>query len=68
MITEEQLSLVLPVLVIHGVLILIVLFDMFKNGNRRKNKIIWLAVSVVFTLVGPVAYLILGRKNVKIGG
>jgi hypothetical protein len=32
-------------------------------GTRRMNRWLWLVVIVIFSIVGPVAYLVLGRKK-----
>ncbi len=61
----ETIKLFAPLIIINALLIIICLFDIIKNMDERKNKIFWLVVVLLINIVGPVLYLVLGRKSSK---
>ncbi len=42
---------------------IIALVDILKSDFRGINKIIWVMVVFFFPIIGPVLYLIIGRKQ-----
>lgn len=61
----EVLPFLLPVIILEMVLLIIALIDVIKRKHvRGDNKIIWILVIVLFQIIGPLVYLIAGRKEV----
>lgn len=63
----QMLPYLAPVIVIELILLAIALTDL----SRRKhvtggNKIIWVLVTVCIQIIGPIIYLVLGRKEESI--
>ena len=56
--------LLLPIIAIQVALMILALIDLF---NREKvtggNKIIWGLVIVLINFIGPILYLVIGRKE-----
>ena len=74
-ITEEQ-AMLFGGLVVGSVMIffwgfvlwLVVLIDILKSEfNDSTNKIIWLVLTLVLPFLGPLLYLLVGRKQIKKG-
>ncbi|MDD2471440.1 MAG: PLD nuclease N-terminal domain-containing protein [Dehalococcoidales bacterium] len=63
-IIKEILPFLIPLVLIQLALMVIALIDLLKReyvtGN---NKVLWLIVILVINLVGPILYLLLGRKE-----
>lgn len=58
----EYLPFILPIFIIEMVLMLIALIHVIKHDNFKVgNKAIWIIIVVVFQIIGPVAYFIIGR-------
>lgn len=60
---SSVLPIVLPVVAVVLILILIALIDLYRNKSRRKNIILWTCVILLVIPLGPILYLILGRKD-----
>lgn len=60
----ELLPLVAPVLVLELALLGLALFDLARRDHVRfDNKLVWAAIIVLVSLVGPLAYFVLGREE-----
>ncbi len=62
----DQTTLVLallPILVIQLALMIFALVDLIKNPNPNGPKWMWGIVIVVINIIGPILYLVLGRRN-----
>ena len=59
----EYLPLLLPLVVLQVVLMIIALLDLVRRENTRGPKWLWAIVIVLGELVGPVIYLLIGRKE-----
>lgn len=59
----DLLLLLLPVLVIQLVLVVFALVDLIKNPNPKGPKWMWAAVIVLLNIIGPIIYLVVGRRN-----
>ncbi|MFF2291038.1 PLD nuclease N-terminal domain-containing protein [Peribacillus butanolivorans] len=59
--SASDLQTILPVVVIHGILIIVAMVDLIRNWNVRKAKILWIIVMVMIQIVGPIVYFIFGR-------
>jgi hypothetical protein len=56
--------LILPLILINLVLIFICLKDLFKREKvAGNNKWLWAAIIIFIQLLGPVLYLMFGRKE-----
>lgn len=53
----------LPVLVIQLGLVIFTLLDLVKNPNPNGPKWMWAVIIVVINIVGPILYLVMGRRN-----
>ncbi|MFC0562208.1 PLD nuclease N-terminal domain-containing protein [Halalkalibacter alkalisediminis] len=57
------LPFILPVLVIGWILILIALIDLYRNRKRRNNVLLWTLIILFVNTLGPILYLVIGRKE-----
>ena len=70
-ITQEQLKTIMgmlpfliPLLVIELALMVIALVDLFKRENMKSNtRLVWVFVIILINIIGPIIYLIAGRKD-----
>lgn len=58
-----SLALILPLLIIEVVLAVIAIVDIVRSEETNGPKWFWIVVSVCFSIIGPVAYFIFGRKS-----
>lgn len=61
----EQLALILPLLALQLVLIVVALRDLLQPERRVKggNRVVWALVICLAGIVGPLAYLLIGREE-----
>ena len=62
----DNLTLLIPIIVIQVILILIAIVDLVKRDKatvRGGNKFIWIPVILCITIIGPIVYLTLGKKE-----
>ncbi|ANU22197.1 PLD nuclease N-terminal domain-containing protein [Planococcus donghaensis] len=52
-----------PIFLIQLALMIFALVDLVKNPNPNGPKWMWGIVIVVINLIGPILYLVIGRKN-----
>jgi hypothetical protein len=58
------LPFLIPVFIIELGLMVIALVDVVRRERvRGGNKVIWIIVIVLFSLIGPIAYLLFGREE-----
>ena len=62
---EEVLPFLIPILVLELALIAFALYDLTRPERRVKggSKLVWGIVIVVFQLLGPLVYFLVGREN-----
>ena len=68
---EEQLKTIMgmlpfliPLFVIQVALMVIALVDLFKRENMTSNtRLVWAFVIILINVIGPIVYLIAGRKD-----
>ena len=73
---EEQLKTIMgmlpfliPLFVIQLALMVIALVDLFKRENMTSNtRLVWAFVIILINVIGPVVYLIAGRKDKPVDG
>ena len=60
----QMLPYMVPLIVLEVVLLVVALVDLAKRKHvTGGNKIIWVLVTVCIHIIGPVTYLIAGRKE-----
>ena len=60
----QMLPYMVPLIIIGVVLLVVALVDLAKRKHvTGGNKIIWVLVTVCIQIIGPVIYLIAGRKE-----
>lgn len=59
------LPLVIPILALHGTLLAVALFDLYRRRKIVNYPIIWAIVIVLLNTLGPILYLIIGRRMLK---
>lgn len=52
-----------PLVVLQLILVLIALLDLRRRKNIRGPKWIWVLLILFSGLVGPIAYLVIGRRD-----
>jgi hypothetical protein len=63
---SDNLTLLIPLIVIQVVLLLIAIVDLVKRDKatvRGGKKFIWIPVILFITIIGPVLYLTVGKKE-----
>ncbi|PRY83632.1 PLD nuclease N-terminal domain-containing protein [Alkalibacterium olivapovliticus] len=60
----EYLPIIIPLLILQLILLVTAILHLIKNDQIEKNdKIIWALVIVFINIIGPIIYLIFGRKE-----
>ena len=60
----ELLPFLIPLVLLELALLGIALFDLIKRQRvKGGNKLLWGVVIVIFGIIGPAVYLILGREE-----
>jgi len=63
LLSEINLGIIAPFLVIQFILIIVALIDWIKTEETNGPKWIWLPIILFISLLGPIVYFIFGRKN-----
>lgn len=58
----EILKLFLPLIILQFGLLIYCIVEILKKGVRNLNKPLWIAILFI-NMIGPIAYLIIGRKR-----
>lgn len=61
--TIDVIKLLAPMLVIQFGLVAYCSIHILMKGVRNMNKGIWIAIVVFINLIGPILYLLLGKKR-----
>jgi hypothetical protein len=63
--TGQILLLILPILVIELALLGLAIRDLLRADRRVRggNKAVWALVILVFSLLGPILYFMIGRED-----
>ena len=65
----SMLPFLIPLYVIQLALMIIALIDLFKREGMKSNtRLIWVFVIVLINTIGPIVYLLAGRKDKPIDG
>ena len=60
---KEWLPFLIPVILIQLGLMAVALVDLIRRERTKGPKWMWAFVIVVFNLIGPILYLVLGREE-----
>ncbi len=61
---QQLLPILLPLLLIELALLALALWDwVHRQRFRYLNRWVWLAIIVLINILGPLAYLLLGREE-----
>lgn len=60
----EYLPILIPLFILQLVLLVTAIIHLVKNDRlTQQNKIIWALVIIFVNIIGPIIYLIFGRKE-----
>ncbi|GAB2488288.1 PLD nuclease N-terminal domain-containing protein [Alkalibacterium psychrotolerans] len=60
----EYLPILIPLFILQLILLVTAIIHLVKNDRlTQQNKIIWALVIVFVNIIGPIIYLIFGRKD-----
>ncbi len=60
----NMLPFLIPLMVIELALMVIALIDLFKRENMKSStRLIWVFVIILINTIGPIVYLLAGRKD-----
>ena len=63
----QMLPYLVPILILALALLAFALVDLFKRKYvTGGKKIVWVLVALCFQIVGPIAYLVFGRKEPQV--
>jgi hypothetical protein len=63
LLTTELILMLLPLVAIQFGLAIYCAVKIFREGVQNLNKWAWLAICFLVNLIGPVSFLIIGRKK-----
>jgi len=65
----DMLPFLVPLIIIELALMVIALIDVIKRERvTGNNKVVWILVIALVGVIGPIIYLIFGRKESAIDG
>jgi hypothetical protein len=60
----DYIAVILPLIILQLILLVTAIVHLVKNDRlSQSNKIIWALVIVFVNIIGPIIYLIFGRKE-----
>lgn len=62
-VTKEIILMLLPLVVIQAGLAIYCAVKIFTEGVQNLNRWAWLAICIFVNMIGPVIFLIVGRKK-----
>ncbi len=62
-ITREMILMILPLILIQLGLAIYCIVKIVKEGVQNLNKWLWIAICVFMNLLGPILFLMIGRKK-----
>ncbi len=64
-ITTDTLLMLLPLIVLQFGLALYCIVKIVREGVANLNKPLWILISIFFSMIGPIVFLIVGRKKAR---
>jgi glucose uptake protein GlcU len=63
--TGTLLSLIIPLIALELILVVVALVDLIRREPERVNgnKIMWALIIIIVGTIGPILYLIVGRRE-----
>ena len=61
--TNIPWGLIAPLLVLQLILALVAIVDILRAHETRGPKWVWIIVTLLGSMIGPILYFIVGRKN-----
>lgn len=59
----EILKMMLPVIILEFGLKVFCVISIYKNGVKNLNKLAWTLIVLFISTIGPISFLIFGRRN-----
>lgn len=56
-------GIIMPLLVIQAILMVIALIDLWRTEDTNGPKILWLIIIIFISILGPILYFVIGRRN-----
>jgi membrane protein DedA with SNARE-associated domain len=56
-------ALIAPLLVIQFILMIVAIIDIARSHATNGPKWVWIIVSIIGGMLGPIIYFLVGRKN-----
>ena len=63
LLSEINWSIIAPLLVIQGILMIISLIDLVRSDKLNGPKWLWVLIICFVSMLGPVLYFVLGRRQ-----
>lgn len=60
---SKMLGLILPIIILQLVLMIIALVLCVKAEDTRGPKVMWILIILFLQMLGPIAFLLFGRRN-----
>lgn len=60
---SQTLQIILPIAIVELILVVVALVDIARSERTNGPKWIWAIVAIGFTVLGPVAYFLFGRRR-----
>lgn len=61
--TSKLMLILLPILVLQLILMVTALVSLIKQEEMQGPKWLWAIIIILFNIVGPILYFIIGRKQ-----
>lgn len=61
--TTDQILMLLPLLALQLGLFIYCAVKIFKEGVQNLNKWVWLVICLLLNFIGPIAFMIVGRRR-----
>lgn len=60
---QQLLPLLIPIIILELALMIFALVDLIRREKTRGPKWLWVIIIVLFNLIGPIIYFIVGREE-----
>lgn len=60
---ELVLLLIIPFLLLIFLLPLLALIDILKSNFEQNDKLVWILVTLLLPIIGPILYFVIGAKK-----